>query len=92
MLTPPAVRFVRAFDIVECRMVNVWSALSTQQQIDAKPMATELTVQAKDVETCLEEIKKYVGNWLTLEDLYQIIKSSKELKRAQDPIYLSRHA
>ena len=88
MLTPPAVRFVRCFDPVDCRMLNVWFLLDSQQQIDDVPMALELSVQAKTIDECMTEIRKWETQWkIDSTTVAEIEKASGHLRSLKAPFY-----
>lgn len=86
-LEPPAFRFIRCYDVTQNRMVNVWQRLYTQEQIENSPMAIELTVQAKTIEKCMEEIRNWKDRWITEEIINEIEKASKQLLDAKPSFY-----
>jgi hypothetical protein len=75
MLTPPAVRFVRAFDIMESRMIHFWHWLKTQEQIDMSPLAVDCCILAPTVPEVIEELKKFKS--INEFEFAQIVKSSE---------------
>ncbi len=62
MLTLPAVRFLRVYDCVQHRMVNLWETLWTQEQIYNCPQAVELVVQAQTVGEALRNIEQQIND------------------------------
>lgn len=88
----PAVRFVRCYDINEGRMVNVWQSITTQDQLDNAPRATELTVTAQTVEGAMVEIRKTFTRWMPEVTILEIEAASRNLLPALDSIYEARTA
>jgi hypothetical protein len=91
-LTPPAVRFIRCYDVSTSRMLNVWQSLSTQEQIDNAPLATEFTVTEKTVDEAMIEIRKWKNKCWVPETIDEIEKASRTLIPAQPSFYGVRNA
>jgi hypothetical protein len=89
-LTPPAVRFIRCYDAVNHRMLNVWEKLNTQAQIDNPPLAMEVMVQAQTFQEAMSEVEKYSEKFLLPLEIERIRGSFAEAENACDPLYLNR--
>lgn len=86
MLTVPAVRFLRIYDFIQHRMVNIWETLWTQEQIQNCPFATELTVQAQTIGNALREIERTITDPHTFA---AIVEASKKAPiKARHSIYI----
>lgn len=75
----PCVRFVRIFDAQQLRMRNIWMRITTKDQYDNAPLATELCIQAPTVEKVLEELKGFCSRHLSDEVVQQIRESAKDI-------------
>jgi hypothetical protein len=89
MMNLPAIRFVRVFDPRDYRMRNIFMRLTTRDQLQAIPCATEFVVTAQTIADALIEIRKVVHNWETLapDVMSEIEKASLELVDAQPSSY-----
>lgn len=83
----PSVRFVRTFDVVNLRMVNVWMRVTTQEQLDNWPRATELTVTAPTFEEAMLEISKLFAKWQLSSELEAVEKAYASIADAQPSTY-----
>lgn len=88
MIKPPAIRFMRVYDVNAHRMLNIWERLTTQRQIDDAPRAIELMVQCQTIEEARKEIKRIWS--CDPEALAQILEASQKLVEAQDSVYEAR--
>jgi hypothetical protein len=89
MLTPPVVRFVRAFDIMELRVVHFWHWLKTQAQIDMSPLAVDCCIVAPTVAEVIQELRKFTEGpkpILSEFEFQQIVKSSESIPDAPPAI------
>jgi hypothetical protein len=54
----PAVRFIRIFDPINLRMINVWDIIRTQEQLDSTPRAIDCAVIAPSFEEPMVQISR----------------------------------
>lgn len=85
-MNPPAVRFVRMYDVQNHRMINAWLSLQTQDQIDNAPRAVECEVTAKTYEEAVELIKTFK---LPEETLREILACPADFIPALSSVYYS---
>jgi hypothetical protein len=82
----PAVRFIRMYEPREHRMLNIWERVTTQEQLDDCPRATELTIQGQTIEVVLSEMMQFVPTCISLE----AFKNICEIVDAQPSRYAVR--
>jgi len=84
----PCVRFVRCYDPFKMQIVNTLMKVTTKDQLDNWPRATECTVTEVTVEKALAVISQW--HWLDAETFKKIKEASHLLLDAKDSVYEAR--
>ena len=92
MSRPVGYRFVRYFDPIESRMMNVWFDVMSEESFVDQPRATELTIQARTKDEVVSELRRVGAKFLPPEIVEKVIAAKDSPKIAKEAVFAHTEA
>ena len=85
----PAIRFIRAYDVIEGQMVNRWLHITTEDQLRNAPQGIEWVITGQTFEGVMEHIEKSFAEYLP-DEIERVRAAYKDIVPAKDSVYMTQ--